>query len=129
MISDILGIIKKFIPDKDAAAKAAVELESQLTKQMSLQADVIKAEANSGGITAKWRPWTMVVFVAMVVVHFVLYDIVPWCVVTFDLDVITPQDPGFTDGLLDLIKIGIGGYIGGRTVEHCVSLFKTGSRK
>lgn len=124
MIGSILEIINKFVPDKDAAKKAAVALEQEMTKQMTLRADVIKQEVRQGGITAKWRPYTMVTFVAMVVVHFVMYDIVPFIRTSFDLNFYVPQDPGFTEGLLDLIKIGLMGYIGGRTVEKAVKFWK-----
>jgi len=124
MFDTILSLVSKFIPDKDAAQKAAVSLEQEMTKQMDLRSQVIKAEIDQGGITAKWRPYTMVAFVCMVVIHFVMYDIVPFLIITFDLNVYIPNDPGFTEGLLSLIKIGLMGYIGGRSAEKIATTIK-----
>ena len=124
MIGDILNLINKFIPDKDQAQKAAIVLEQEMTKQMEARAEVIKAEISQGGIVAKWRPYTMIAFVSMVVIHFVMYDIAPWIRTVFDLNVYMPSDPGYTEGLLSLIKIGLMGYIGGRTIEKSVRIWR-----
>jgi len=124
MIGAIIDIVGKFIPDGNKAKEAAVQLEKEYTKQLEMQSDIIKSEIKSGGITAKWRPYTMMAFVTMVVLHWVMYDVVPFIIVTFDINMYYPQDPGFTDGLLDLIKIGLGGYIGARTIEKAVGLWK-----
>ena len=124
MIDSILGIINKFIPDKDAAAKAAVALDKEMTKQMELKSGIIRAEIAQGGITSKWRPLTAICFVAMVVIHWFMYDVIPFIVVSFDLNIWTPQDPGFTDGLLSLIKLCLGGYIGSRSLEKIATKWK-----
>ena len=125
MISEILGLINKVVPDKDAANKLAAKLEGEMTKQMTLKSTIIKAEIKSGGITAKWRPYTMVAFVVMLVVHWLMYDVVPFIITTFELNLYSPQDPGFTTGLLDLIKVGLMGYIGGRSFEKAVKTWKS----
>lgn len=124
MFSSILSIINKVIPDKDAANKLAVKMEGEFTKQMTLQASIIQAEIKSGGITSKWRPYTMVAFVMMLVVHWSMYDVFPFIVNIFDLNIYYPQDPGFTDGLLDLIKVGLMGYIGGRSIEKSIKIWR-----
>lgn len=124
MINSILSLVNKFIPDKDEANKLAAQLEKEMTKQMELKADIVKAEIKSGGITAKWRPYTMICFVIMVAVHWFLYDVIPYIRTAFDLNFYVPQDPGFTEGLLSLIKIGLMGYIGGRSAEKIASTIK-----
>ena len=124
MIGDIVKLISKFIPDADAAQKAAIVLNQEMTKQMDARAEVIKAEIGQGGIVAKWRPYTMVAFVSMVVIHFVMYDIIPFIRTAFDLNFYVPEDPGFTEGLLSLIKIGLMGYIGGRTIEKSLKIWR-----
>lgn len=124
IIDSILGVVNKFIPDPDKAREAAVKLEAEYTKQMELQASIIKTEASQGGISAKWRPWTMIAFVAMVVIHWTMYDVIPFLIVTFNWNLYYPQDPGLTSGLLDVINLGLGGYIGGRTVEKVASIWK-----
>jgi len=124
MIGDILNLINKFIPDKDQAQKAAIVLEQEMTKQMTAQKEIIKAEINQGGIGAKWRPYTMVAFVSMVVIHFIMYDIFPFIRTTMDLNIHMPSDPGFTEGLLPVIKLGLGGYIGARSAEKIAKIWR-----
>ena len=124
MFDSILSIVNKFIPDPDEARKAATLMEAEHTKQMQAKASIIKAEIEQGGITSKWRPYTMVAFVLMLITHYVMYDILPFLIVVFDLNVYSPQDPGFTDGLLEVIKIGLMGYIGGRSAEKVVSIWR-----
>lgn len=124
MFDSILSIINKFIPDPDKARSLAVDMEREVSKQMELQSEVIKREIDQGGITAKWRPYTMMLFVGMVVAHFIMYDVVPFIRTTFELNFWVPEDPGFTEGLLPLIKLGLGGYIGGRTVEKVAHIWK-----
>jgi len=124
MIGSILNIINKFIPDEDEARKAAVQLEKEYTKQMEMQASIIQQEASQEGITSKWRPYTMMMFLFMIVVHWIMYDIIPYMRTAFDWDFWTPIDVGFTDGYLELIKLGLGGYIGGRSVEKIARIWK-----
>lgn len=124
IIDSILNLVNKFIPDSDAANKLAAELSKEQTKQMEMQSKVIQAELAQGGITSKWRPITMILFVGMIVVHFLMYDVIPFIRTTMDLNFYVPQDPGFTDGLVPLIKLGLGGYIGGRSAEKIVKIWK-----
>ena len=124
IIGPIIGLISKFVPDSDKQAELAAQLEKEMTKQMELQASVIKQEAQLGGWAAKWRPMTMIAFVMMIIGHWVMYDVVPFIIVVFDIQFWTPQDPGFTTGLLDVVKLGLGGYIGGRSVEKVARIWK-----
>ena len=39
IISSVLNIVNKFIPDKDAQLKIAAELNKEMTEQMKLQFD------------------------------------------------------------------------------------------
>ena len=124
MIGSILEIVNKFIPDQESAEKVTLELEKEFTKQLEMKHSIIRAEQEQGGIASKWRPWTMITFIAMVVIHWFLYDIVPYFRTVLDLDFYIPMDKGFTDGFLDLIKMGLAGYIGGRSMEKMVKTWK-----
>jgi len=126
MIFDtVLNLVSKFIPDTDKQAELAAKIEGEFTKQMKLKSDIIQAEIAQGGITSKWRPWSMVCFIGMVVIHWAMYDVVPFVRTAFDLNFYVPQDPGFTDGLLPLIKLGLGGYIGGRSAEKIAKIWRS----
>jgi len=92
-----------------------IELESQLIKAKSA---IIVAEAQSASfLTANWRPMTMLVFVVIIANNYILY---PYLSLFMDdapkLDI--PPD------MWDLLKLGIGGYIGGRSIEKAVKEWK-----
>lgn len=125
MLGPILNIIDKFIPDQDARNKAKSEMTREFTKQMEIQADVIKREQTSDSwLTRNWRPLAMVMCGTIIGSHWFMYDVVPFLVVVFELDVWTPQDPGLSPELWTTLRLGLGGYLGGRTVEKVVKLLK-----
>ena len=121
MVSELLSILNKFIPDKDAAAKAAVALESEFTKQMSMKSDIIKAEQQNG--SGKWRVRLMYMCMTMVSLHFFMYEIIPFIRTIFDLNFFTPQAPDSTE-LWSFLKIGVGGYLGSRGVEKTMAWYR-----
>lgn len=76
-----------------------------LTQALSYQRDVLTAELNGNALQRNWRPITMLAFAFIVVYR---YFIAPVC----HLELIEmPQD------FWDLLKLGIGGYVVGRSVE------------
>lgn len=75
------------------------------TKILELQQAVIVAEAKSDSwLTRSWRPITMMVFLGLVVSYWLGYT----------PENITKEELGW---VMDLIKIGLGGYVIGRSVE------------
>lgn len=121
MIDSILSIVNKFIPDKDAARKLALELEKETTKQMKMKSDIIQAEQKDG--SGKWRPRLMYLCMFFVTSHFVLYEVIPYIRTVFDLNFWTPEAPP-SEHFWTFLKIGVGGYIGGRSVEKATALFR-----
>ena len=109
-LSAILGkVIDKAIPDKDKAAQLKADATQQLISmdQMELQGaiDIITAEASGGSwIKQNWRPITMLSFLALLFMY--------WFGISPDN---LPEST--INKLFDLLQIGIGGYIGGRTIE------------
>jgi len=78
----------------------SMDLEKSL---MEAQASVITAEANSQSwIARNWRPVTMLNFVAVTTLH--------------ALGLIE-MDQTMSDNYFLLVQIGLGGYVGGRTLE------------
>lgn len=80
-------------------------------------AEVVKAEAaSSHWLAANWRPLTMLTFVGLVVARWM-----GWTA------------PGMTEAeylsIYDLIKIGIGGYVVGRSAEKIVPAITEAMRK
>jgi hypothetical protein len=89
-----------------------VEMGSKLleyeTARMNMQQKIIEAEAKSAHwVTSTWRPVTMLTFLGLVVSYWLGY---------------TPENigPDQVNSLLDLIKLGLGGYVIGRSAEKVV---------
>lgn len=120
----VKGILDKFIhspEDKAQAALAlgkiqhdavhkALEFEIQQTRA---QADIIIAEAKSGWLSRSWRPILMFVFMAIIINNFLIW---PY---STELGLVAKQLP-FPVWMQDLLKIGVGGYIGGRSAEKII---------
>lgn len=85
---------------------AVVKAETKLSE---MKASVLIAEAQSeSGITRMWRPITMLAMVATA--------LMPYWATVFGVDSV----PEPSEDLWQLIKIGIGGYIGARSTEKVV---------
>lgn len=126
IIDSVLGIVNKFVPDQASRDKLKRDLTSEMTKQMEMQSSIIKAEQNSGSyLTRNWRPLFMVLCGVIIGSHWFLYDVIPYIRTVFDLNFWVPQDPGLSSELWITIRIGLAGYIGGRTVEKVTKIIKS----
>jgi len=122
LISAISNVVDKAVPDKDLNVKLKHELEQQLipavTEQMNAARDVIVAEAKSEHpLTAQWRPITMLTFTAIVANNYILY---PY------LSLFWPEAPvlELPQQMWQLLTVGVGGYIGGRSLEKFAKNWK-----
>jgi hypothetical protein len=119
-IEAIGGVLGKFIASPEDKLKAQLELtkiEMELREKV-LQADVEFAKAGAGVITteagsgnwlaASWRPILMLTFTYIILHNFVLAPV-------FHLQVV-PIPPD----MWDLLRLGIGGYVIGRSAEKIV---------
>lgn len=113
----IIGkVIDRVFPDENAKAQAKLKLfelasEGEL-EELKGKAKIISTEAKSEHwVAATWRPITMLIFVGLVVSYWFGY---------------TP--PNITNEILNelfsIIKIGLGGYIVGRSAEKVVKVWK-----
>lgn len=115
-------LINKWFPNPEEADKRRAELQAMIIngdmKELEIIASVIKEESKSEHfLVAAWRPITMLVFVFIIANNYIIY---PYLSLFMDgapkLDL--PPD------MWDLLKIGIGGYTVGRTVEKAVKNLK-----
>ncbi len=122
LIGQAVEVIDKMVTDKDLANKLKHDLEVQmlsqdysfLQKELESQAQIIVAEAGGQSwLQRNWRPILMLTF-TYVVAH--NYIVAPLFSLT-RLDV--PPD------MWELLKLGTGGYIIGRSVEKSVKAWKT----
>ena len=112
----IIGsVLDRVLPDKKAAAEAKLKMmelagQGEL-KFLESQAEIISAEAKSEHwLTATWRPICMLTFVAIIANNYILY---PY------LSLFWEQAPvlDIPGDMWDLLKIGLGGYVVGRSAE------------
>ena len=117
-----LRIIAKIIPDPAAKAEATRKLleiqQAGELAEVEAAMNVVVAEAKSEhALTSQWRPITMLVFTAIVANN---YIIAPYLAAIFGWSV-TLEMP---DQLWNLLSIGIGGYVVGRSSEKVIKNWK-----
>ena len=105
-------VLDKIIPDPAAQAEAKLKLMELAQKgeftEMTTKAEIIKAETNSESWLAQsWRPIMMLTFGALIVARWLGYSA-----------------PGISEDeilkLWDIVELGLGGYVIGRSVEKVV---------
>jgi len=120
VLDRVFGVVDKAIPDKDLREKLKAEIQSNIlvkeydliTKELEAKANIITTEAKSESwITRNWRPITMLTFVALIVADWL----------GFTAPNLTPE---LKAKVFDIIQIGIGGYVVGRSVEKTMPSIK-----
>ena len=125
LLSSIGGqVAKNLFPDpadetkrKEAEHQFTLGVMQHANQIEQAAAEVVKAEAaSSHWLAANWRPLTMLTFVGLVVARWM-----GWTA------------PGMTESeylsIYDLIKIGIGGYVVGRSAEKIVPAITEAMKK
>lgn len=119
IFTPVTDLISEAIEDKDAANEikykifelqmgAATQAATYQEKLLEAQSTIVTAEAKSDSwLTANWRPLTMLTFLALIVSYWMGY---------------VPENISeeMVKELLGLIKIGLGGYVIGRSAEKVV---------
>jgi len=109
-VSDLVDNLHTSDEERLEAKSVLLELQTGLMSQTlayeqklaESQASIIVAEATSSSwLTTTWRPITMLTFVGLIV----------WSQFT---GMVIPEDLWF------VVKLGLGGYLGGRSVEKSV---------
>jgi len=102
--------IKTLVTGNIDPEKAAEFLEKfgQLENTMAQhQSSVINSEASGNWLQRSWRPVTMLSFLILIYLN-------QFGILTIPLSA----------DIWDLFKIGLGGYVGGRTIEKAVSILR-----
>ena len=118
MISPITKLVDELHTseeEKQAAKQKIFQLQSELFTQaldyeknlIKAKADIVKAEAQGQSwIQSNWRPITMMFFLVLIGLYW--FGLAPQYLI---------DNPDLVDSLFDLIKIGLGGYVVGRSAE------------
>ena len=112
-------LIDRLFPDPVARDKAKVELLTMQAngelEELKVRMSSIVAEAQSDSwLAANWRPLTMLSFVFIIFNNWVLYPYFK----AFGLPVIYLEVPV---NVWDIIEVGLGGYVIGRSGEKIAS--------
>ena len=115
--------VDKAIPDHDLNARLKASIQTAVlsadAEALQAQAGIVDAEAKGESwLQRNWRPMTMLVFVGIVANNYILAPYIGLFAPDYKLILDTPPD------LWALIKIGLGGYVVGRSAEKCVAAWK-----
>ena len=111
----VLDIADDVVEDKDEANRLKFEIQRQLIENKSTElesaAKIVLAEAQGSWLQRNWRPLLMVTFAGLVVAH--------WFGFT------APDIPeSVQNSLLNIVMVGVGGYVVGRSGEKIADKFK-----
>ena len=111
----VLDILDNVVEDKDEANRLKFEIQRQLIENKSSEleaaAKIVLAEAQGSWLQRNWRPLLMVTFAGLVVAH--------WFGFT------APNIPeSVQNSLLNIVMVGIGGYVVGRSGEKIADKFR-----
>lgn len=120
LIGAVAGILDKLIPDPAAAAAAKIKLfelqQAGQLEELKGAVQIIVAEASGNALQRSWRPILMLTFGGLIVAR--------W----FGLSA-----PGLSEAeyghLWQIVELGIGGYVIGRSVEKTVPAIAEALRK
>jgi len=117
-----LGVVDKSVENKDLAEKLKSQITSQMldnnSKELQSAASIIQAEASSKHwLTATWRPALMWI---CIIVIFNNYILLPFANIIFGASV----ELSIPDPMWNLLTIGVGGYIAGRSGEKIAQNWK-----
>lgn len=123
VVNPLFGVVDKAVVDKDLARQLKHDIEmtlaESLDKELESKRDIIVAEAQGESwLQRSWRPITMLSFLVLIFVYW--FGLAPDYIV---------ENPVVVDSVFDLLKIGIGGYIVGRSAEKTMKTYKHGDKK
>lgn len=120
------AFINKEITEKELQVKLIALLAPVYTAQITASKDVILAEIGSEDwLVRRWRPITVM---CLAFIPFFYGLIVPVAVDWFGLPSPRVGDPLLIE-ILEIVKIAIGGYIGGRSLEKIATTVSSALRK
>jgi hypothetical protein len=122
ILPGIFKEVDKAIPDQDLGARLKASIQTAVlsadAQALQEQAGIVTAEAKGESwLQRNWRPLTMMVFVFIVANN---YIVAPYAQALSGTSVSLPTPPD----LWALIKLGLGGYVVGRSAEKCVTALK-----
>lgn len=132
LIEKALGIIDQSVEDKDIANKIKQEIQmaamnydySAYEKELEAKAAALVGEIKGQSwLQRNWRPVLMLTFTYIIAHNYILAPIIK--MFSFGANMPTLEIP---PDMWDLLKLGIGGYIVGRSAEKIVKEYRGNGR-
>lgn len=123
ILGPLLGdVVKRLFPDPEAAAKAEQEIRLALLERAGeiteAASRIVEAEAKSTHwLTATWRPILMLTITAIIANNYIL---APYLEAIIGRSIMLPLPAE----LWQLLTVGVGGYVVGRSAEKVVENWK-----
>ena len=127
VLAPILGdVLKKIIPDSDKRAEIERETKLALLEHTDslerIRGDIILAEAKSENwITSAWRPLLMMVAISIIAMNYLVFPII-----AIGYPSVMDHVLELPEQLWNLLTLGVGGYIVGRSGEKAIDKWKEG---
>ncbi len=115
ILGGLFNVIDQAVEDKDQAVKIKAALQERVLtgqmKELEIAANIIAAEANGESwLQRNWRPLLMCLFGIIIANNYLIVPL--FGTPTADI----PPD------MWDLLKLGIGGYVVGRSAEKALKV-------
>lgn len=111
----VLKIVDDVVLDKDQAARLKAEISTALinldSEILDVQKSLILSETTGSWLQRNWRPGLMVLFAFLLTAHW--FGFTP-----------TNMPVETVESLLDIIMVGVGGYVVGRSGEKIASTLR-----
>ncbi len=122
LLKGLFDVVDQSIEDKDQAARIKFALQQKVldgqSKEIEAAAGIIVAEARGESwLQRNWRPMLMCLFGVIVANN---YIVAPYLALFGGLALTLNLPPD----MWDLLKIGVGGYVVGRSVEKGIKVWK-----
>jgi len=119
LLGGLFGLIDKSVEDRDQAAKIKADLQTMVLsgelRELEAAAKIITAEATGESwLQRNWRPLLMLLFGVIIANNYLIVPLFG----TPEADI--PPD------MWALLKLGVGGYVLGRSTEKGIRMWKGG---
>jgi len=134
LAAPISSVINKFVTRKEDQMRAQAEIEriqkdfeskvlDNQNNLLSAQKELVLAEVNGHWFQRNWRPALMWIIIAIIANNYLIAPIVNQLVTVFGGENILPL-LDLPDKLFNLMTIGLGGYVVGRSAEKIIPKLK-----
>ena len=119
IVDKVLNVIDKSVKDKDLKEKLKSEIQltiftkeyDKIMKKLQVQRDIIVAEATGHSwLQRNWRPIIMLMFGYLIAHNYIFAPLFGFQMLDIPSDV------------YQVIKIGLGGYVVGRSIEKAIAI-------